>query len=186
LASSSSSPASPHTEAPAITGLVCGNGRDKEIVSFEHDVVSFFIEAADVLGVPKSVAAIYAICFATAEPLSFADIEKRLNISRGSISQGLRVLREVGALREVSASTDRCERFQPELGLRKLVERWLDNRLQKQLSAGQSRLQALARSVPASRTSNGRILRDRLKVLQAWQDRTRSLLPLVKTFLKVT
>lgn len=62
-------------------------------------MVSFFIDAADMLGVPKSVAAIYGICFASPEPLSFSDINERLDISSGSISQGLRVLREVGALK---------------------------------------------------------------------------------------
>ena len=52
-------------------------------------MVEFFVKAADLLGIPKSVAAIYGICFASPEPLSFADIEARLDISRGSISQGV-------------------------------------------------------------------------------------------------
>lgn len=83
-------------EAP---GLVRSAGRPADVVAFEEAVVSYFVEAADVLGVPKSVAAIYGICFASPEPLSFSEIDERLDISAGSISQGLKFLKEVGALK---------------------------------------------------------------------------------------
>lgn len=87
------------TTSAAPSGLVRGAGRPAEVVAFEEAVVSYFVEGAEVLGVPKSVAAIYGICFASPEPLSFSEINGRLEISSGSISQGLRVLREVGALK---------------------------------------------------------------------------------------
>ena len=102
---------------------------------------------------PKSVAAIYGLCFASAEPLSFADINDRLDLSQGSISQGLRVLREMGALRVVPVDTAepspappetrRREFFAPDLELRKLVSHWIEQRLEKQLKAGKGRLQAM-------------------------------------------
>ena len=63
-------------------------GRDREVAAFERELVGFFVDAADVLGVPKSVAAIYGVCFASAQPLSFGDIVARLDMSQGSISQG--------------------------------------------------------------------------------------------------
>lgn len=80
------------------SGLVLTGGRPSEVADFERAMVDFFVDAADLLGVPRSVAAIYGIVFASAVPLSFADIEARLDISKGSVSQGLRVLREVGAV----------------------------------------------------------------------------------------
>ena len=49
--------------------------------------MAFFWESAVLLGVPKSLAAIYAVCFASPEPLSFTDVRERLDISAGSISQ---------------------------------------------------------------------------------------------------
>src|SRR4051812_12191723 len=115
------------------TGLVHSGSRAEGTVAFEISVVDFFVDAADLLGVPKSVAAIYGIVFASPEPLSFREIEGRLNISKGSISQGLRVLREVGALKEVSREPDRAELFTPDLEMKKLAARFLENRLQKQL-----------------------------------------------------
>ncbi len=188
--------------------LVIPNGRPQAIVAFEVEVVSFFVDAADLLGVPKSLAAIYGICFASPEPLGFAEIETRLDISTGSISQGLRILREVGALKvvtgtsapdsqlsalssqlstgnsQLSTRSRQRERYEPDLGLRKVVTHFIESRLDPQLDSGRVRLQALARQVSAGNSSS-KVLKARLKALHAWHDRARAVLPVVKTFLKL-
>ncbi len=171
---------------PSSANLVIPNGRPPSIIAFEIAVVSFFVEAADLLGVPKSVAAIYGICFASPEPLGFAEIDALLDISTGSISQGLRVLREVGALKVVSAPVERRDRFTPDLELRKLAARFLEERVDKQLKAGNTRLKTLKAAVPAGSNGSARELRDRLKQLQNWHDKSRALLPVVKTFLTLS
>lgn len=179
-------PVTESSAAPAQDSLVQAGDRPKDAVAFEAQMVGFFVDAAELLGVPKSVAAIYGIVFASPEPLSFADIEARLDISKGSISQGLRVLREMGALKEVSAAKDRTELFTPDLELRKLVERFLENRLKSQLDAGNNRLTGLKQAVPAGRGGQTAELQRRLKALQDWHARARSLLPIARTFLKLT
>jgi DNA-binding transcriptional regulator GbsR (MarR family) len=182
----SAAPGSNEAAAATTTGLVRTAGRDPEVARFEDSMVTFFVDAADLLGVPKSVAAIYAICFAAPEPLSFADIEQRLDISKGSISQGVRVLREVGALKSLSRPGDRREFFEPDLELRKLIVHWLDARVQKHLNVGQDRLQSLAKGVPGGSPRGNRVLRERLDSLQSWHDKTRAVLPMVKAFLKIS
>lgn len=192
------------------SGLVRSDNRSADELAFDNAVVSYFIDAAEMLGVPKSVAAIYGICFASPEPLSFSDINERLEISSGSISQGLRVLREVGALkiaptsRTVEPLTGRAEReqqidgsavkqllarsrdrYEPDLELRNLVLHWIEMRLQKQLSSGRNRLQEIVNSL--SQTDGAfTTLRVRFESLQTWQDKAHSLLPIAKTFLKLT
>lgn len=173
------------TKTSAPSRLVLPGGRSAGVVAFEEEVVAFFLNAADLLGVPKSVAAIYGTVFASPAPLSFADIEARLDLSSGSISQGLRVLREVGALKEISSDTDRAELFTPDLEMRKLVGQFLENRLRKQLDAGASRLADLKRSLPDDRAAGGEILQRRLASLQEWHRKTRALLPIAKTFLRL-
>jgi len=173
-------------EPSAATGLVVQGDRPADIVAFESAMVGFFVDAADLLGVPKSVAAIYGIVFASPEPLSFAEIESRLDISKGSISQGLRVLREVGAVKEVSVKTERAERFTPDVELRKLITRFLEQRLQRQLDSGKARLTGLSRSLPDLKAAETETLRTRLKYLQAWHDKARALMPVAKAFLKLT
>lgn len=170
---------------PTTGGLVLPGDRPQAVVAFEGQVVEFFTNAADLLGVPKSVAAIYGIVFASPEPVSFAEIAARLDISKGSISQGLRVLREVGALKEVSSETDKTELFEPDLEMRKLVGRFLENRVQNQLEAGNSRLAALKKSVAQRRDDDSEVLKKRLKSLTDWHSKARALMPLAKTFLKL-
>ena len=167
-------------------GLVVAGHRAAEVVAFESAMVDFFVDAAELLGVPKSVAAIYGIVFASPVPLSFADIESRLDISKGSVSQGLRVLREVGAVKEVSIAADRAELFEPDLELRKMVQRFLENRLAKQLQSGGSRLDQLAKVMPKGRNGETAVLKDRVKQLQNWNSKARALLPIAKTFLKLS
>jgi HTH-type transcriptional regulator, glycine betaine synthesis regulator len=208
------------------SGLVRAEGRAPEVVAFEEALVGFFVEAADLLGAPKSVAAIYAICFASPEPLGFSEINERLEISSGSISQGLRVLREIGALKithacessgpsvepssrgsdeksssrvndragahftrnKVPRPTDakRRDRYTPDLALRKLVLRFIEQRLETQLRSGRERLDALAGAIPPSLKTDAEDLKARLGSLRTWHDRARAVLPLVKTFLKLT
>jgi DNA-binding transcriptional regulator GbsR (MarR family) len=189
-------PKSLAAESSITSGLVLSGDRAADAVAFDEQVVDFFVTAADLLGVPKSVAAIYGIIFASPEPLSFADIETRLNLSKGSISQGLRVLREVGAVKE--SKGERLEargegtgdeagarRFEPDLELRKLVARFIENRLEKQLDAGKTRLKNLGKAVPKLRADHTERLKGRLDHIQGWHDKARALLPVARTFLKI-
>ena len=100
---------------PKARDLLQKQERSASVVGFEEAVVDFFVDAANLLGVPKSVAVLYGIVFASPQPLSFADIQTRGTLSKGSVSQGLRVLREMGAIKEVSAPADRSELFTPDL-----------------------------------------------------------------------
>jgi DNA-binding transcriptional regulator GbsR (MarR family) len=161
-------------------------GRETDVVAFEEAVIGFFTDAADLLGVPKSVAILYGIVFASPQPLSFAEIEHRLSLSKGSISQGLRVLREMGAIKEVSTPADRAELFAPDMEMRRLIERFLEHRLQKQLDAGKARLKALQHDVPDLAKADADTLRGRLKHLQQWHEKARSVLPVARTLLKLT
>jgi len=145
----------------------------------------FFLEFAEVLAVPKSVAAIYGICFASPSPLSFSEVRERLDISAGSISQGLRVLREVGALKVVTNPPDHRECFTPDLEMRKLIAHYLEERLEKQLKSGRGRLEAIAKSVPVGNNGSTKVLKARLKSLQGWHRKARALLPIARTVLKL-
>lgn len=207
------------SEASGLGGVVRADGRPAELVQFERAVVSFFGQAADLLGVPKSVAAIYGVCFASPVPVGFSELQSRLDISTGSISQGLRVLREIGALKvadpgaavdplssgteadqsinrpasvPLHESTDlltrvarhpRAQRYTPDLELRKLVSRWLEERLQRQLDTGSAQLKTVLSAMPGG---DNPMLQERVACLQNWHGQARALLPLIKTFLKLT
>jgi DNA-binding transcriptional regulator GbsR (MarR family) len=168
------------------SALVRGDSRAPDVVAFEVALVDFFVRGAELLGVPRSVAAIYGIIFASPAPLSFADVEARLDISKGSISQGMRVLRNIGAVRVVEGNDIRRDYFAPDLELRKLVVHFLDERLQRQLSDGSERLKQLSRAVPDSGAGNTATLRERIRQLKNWHDKTKSIVPVIKTLLALT
>ena len=186
MASAAKPPLRPRTKVPGLSWtLVRSEGRPREVVAFEEEVVGFFLESANLLGVPKSLAAIYGICFASPEPLSFTEVHERLDLSSGSISQGLKVLREVGALKVVRTELDSRQYVTPDLELRKLIHHWITERLQRQLSAGQTRLQSIAKAVPGGRAPASKELHDRIKALQGWHDKASAVLPFVRTALKL-
>lgn len=171
---------------PPQDSLVLRGGRAEAVVAFECEMVAFFVDAAELLGVPKSVAAIYGIVFASPEPLSFSDIEARLDFSKGSISQGLRALREIGAIREVSTAENRTELFAPDLEMRRLIHRFIEQRLDTQLEQGKHRLGGLRKFAKVFTAENQKVMTVRLLKLQRWHDRARALMPVMKTFLKLT
>lgn len=166
--------------------LLKTEGRPSDVVAFEEAVVGFFLESASFLGIPKSLAAIYGLCFSSPTPLCFSDVNGRLGLSAGSISQGLRILREVGALKVVPMPHDRREFFAPDMELRKLVSHFLEKRLRLQLERGGGRLASLSQAIPPGANGGAAVLRSRLKSLRDWHRKTRALLPVARTFLKLS
>jgi hypothetical protein len=118
MAPPASSPALFSRRSPAVTSPA-----SSEAAAFEQATVEFFTEAAEVLGLPKSVAMIYAIIFASPRPLSFGEVEDRLQLSKGSVSQGLRFLKQIGAIKAADAKRPKvAQASQPASEKRGLLE----------------------------------------------------------------
>jgi len=166
-------------------GLDAGGQGVAGLNGFEREVVDVFVRMADVLAVPRSVGEIYGLLFASARPLAFQDIIERLEISKGSASQGLRLLRHNGAIKVVYVSGDRRDHFEPETELRALVSGFLREKVQPHLQSGAARidsLKTLVRLPAGGRVSDPeelRILRNRVEKLGAWEKTARTVLPLI-------
>ena len=99
---------------------------------FSRECVEFFGGAVQLFGlVPPSVGQIYGLLYASPEPLSFSNIFERLGVSKGSASQGLNLLRSLGAVHTVAPidTNGRREFPPPELSLRRLLRGILDERV---------------------------------------------------------
>jgi HTH-type transcriptional regulator, glycine betaine synthesis regulator len=180
--SSVAPPPSPSRDSdlPAATAVA-------ELTELEHGVIDIFVRLADILGVPKSVGEIYGLLFASARPLAFQDISDRLEMSKGSASQGLRVLRNVGAIKLVYVASDRRDHFVPETELRALLTGFLKEKVQPHLETGALRIKALRAlaASPAGRTPDAqetRLLRSRMDKLNSWHKKGKSIVPLVTRF----
>jgi len=142
------------------------------------------VQITQVLGVPRSLGEIYGLLFSTPQPLAFQEIADRLRMSKGSVSQGLRFLRTVGAIKPVVVAGDRREFFEPVVELRALVSGFLNERLNPQLEDWGGRAKALKVSDfmrPDEGTADeaAEILSGRLDKLKTWQKRANTVLPMI-------
>jgi HTH-type transcriptional regulator, glycine betaine synthesis regulator len=164
---------------------------------FELECVGFFEEVVQVFGIPKSVGQIYGLLYASPRPLIFSDIVERLEISKGSASQGLQFLRSLGAvnasrqtsnLSEVSDSTNhgilasRSISYEPELSLRKLLSGVLRERIVPLTATGKDRLVRL-RAVAEQQGEAGVFCLDRVEQLETWRRRLKTVLPVLTALL---
>jgi DNA-binding transcriptional regulator GbsR (MarR family) len=147
--------------------------------------VEFFGEAVQLFGVPTSVGAIYGLLFASQEPLSFSDIFERLEMSKGSVSQGLNFLRTLGAVHAVTPSdaNGRREYFEPELGLRKLMRGVLDERVGSMARRSTERLTRLRALADAAKNGERKFRSGRVRQLETWQRRLKAVLPVLGALL---
>ena len=172
---------------------------------FRQACVEFFADVVQVLGLPRSVGQIYGLLFASARPLSFTDIAGTLDVSRGTASQGLQLLRDLGAVRSFEAREKRAEigeersemvqarggyrreLFEPVLELRQLVGGALREKVDPLVGGGGSRIKRLREFAGNAPTESGRkFSADRIRKLESWRRQMGLLLPVLKTILGPT
>jgi DNA-binding transcriptional regulator GbsR (MarR family) len=147
--------------------------------AFQLESVSLFIHVFGALSLPRSIGEIYGLLFSTPEPLSLDDVQLRLQLSRGSASEGLRWLRSLGAVNQVYLAGIRKEHFTAETSLRKLASGYLRDRIDPHLENGPNRLSVLeSRIDPASPTAH--FEKSRLGQIAGWYKFFGKVLPLVK------
>jgi DNA-binding transcriptional regulator GbsR (MarR family) len=155
----------------------------KTLDDWEFAVVDLFLNAANSFGLPKSYGQIYGLLFCRDECLAMDEIMELLKISKGSASQGLRALRQLGAVSSVFEPGDRKERFVAEIRLRKLVSGFLREQADPHLDKGVSRLKQIETLFKTldDVESRKRGVR-RYEILSGWHRQVSRLLPWVKMF----
>ena len=152
-----------------------------ELDDWESAVIDLFLNAANSFGLPKSYGQIYGLLFCRDESLAMDEVIKLLDISKGSASQGLRALRQLGAISSTFAHGDRKERFIAEIRLRKLVRGFLREQADPHLEKGLARLKQIEDLVGETghKASFHRGVR-RHEILSGWHRQMSRLLPWVK------
>jgi DNA-binding transcriptional regulator GbsR (MarR family) len=159
------------------------NDEESSLTALETGVIDLFVNGVRVLGLPKSIGEIYGLLYISPEPLSFDEILNRLQISKGSTSQGLKILRSFGAVRAVYVAGTRKDYYVAETELKKLFGGFVREQLSPHLESGTMRLQGLHGLLPNSRETHSKFYKDRLGKLETWHNRTDKLLPLIQKFL---
>src|SRR6266404_3238356 len=126
--------------------------RAPRLSRLETEIIDFFVELSRLLGQPRSFAEIYGLLFVSSRPLAMDDVIERLRLSKGSASQGLKFLRNIGAVKMVYMPGDRRVHYEAVAELRNLAIRFLRDQVAPHLDSAQARLQRIAgmiRELPA-------------------------------------
>lgn len=172
----------PPTQTNASAAYDTNRVPSEGLLAAQGQISELFIAAADVIGMPRSIGEIYGVIFAAPRPLTFQEIVDRLKLSKGSVSQGLRALRNLGAVRRTYVPGDRKDHFEPETELRHLVAGLLRDRIHPHLELGKSRLDKVRRDVNTGeglRDEEAQVLRMRIAKLESWRKQGAALLPLL-------
>ena len=149
--------------------------------NWEVAVIDLFLNAANSFGLPKSYGQIYGLLFCRDQPLAMDEVMELLKISKGSASQGLRALRQLGAVSSVFAPGDRRERYMAESRLRKLVGGFLREQADPHLEKGTARLKQIESLVNDLEDVDARKRGARRhEILSGWHRQMSRLLPWVK------
>lgn len=151
---------------------------------FEARVVDYFCDGVRILGMPRSVGEIYGLLYVSRDPLSLDDLVQRLGMSKGSASQGLRTLRELGAVKEVPGQPGRRIFYEPDVELKQLVGGFIKEQVRPHLASGEQKLgilKAMVLEMPGDATSD--FYAGRLARLGQWSKRARVVLPVLQKFL---
>jgi DNA-binding transcriptional regulator GbsR (MarR family) len=160
---------------------------DRELSDLERESVEYFVSFAQMMGFPKSIGQIYGLLFMSFEPIPVDVVIEKLGISKGSASQGLNLLRDLGAVKVLHRDGDRRGFFQADFDVTRIVRHFLDEKLLPRLTNGEDRLARMQSIAKATGLENPvqEVAEARLQSLQKWQNRGRRLLPLIRKFFRL-
>lgn len=149
----------------------------------ESEVIDYFVHLALSLSLPRSVGALFGYLYCSDRPQAFDDIVERLQISRGSASQGLRLLESAQAVHRVFLPGDRRTHYRAEISLRALFAGLVENKVRPHLQSSEERLEFLSSRLAQSADDAPTVLSDRatlqkrLDALRTWHRKARQMLP---------
>lgn len=149
------------------------------LTGLEVEAIEYFISFVQLLGLPKSVGEIYGLLFVAPEAIPMDAVISRLQISKGSASQGLAVLRNLGAIEQVYVPGDRRDHYRPDFDLQRIVSRFFRDKLEPRLESGMARLKRMDEAAAGSDDS----VSNRIKVLMKWHTKGAGVLPLLLSLL---
>lgn len=165
------------------------NDARTERAELRRETIEYFVSFVQMLGLPKSIGQIYGILFSSTIPLAMDDIVDELRISKGSASQGLSLLKSLGAVTAQRVEGDRREHFRADLNVARIVNHFFEYRLAPRLQNGEERLQRMLSLVESdagdpTETKAKTEMRSRIQALQKWQNRGNRVFPILKSWLK--
>jgi len=146
-------------------------------------VLAYFSRAAETIGLPRSVAQIYATLFLSEQPLAFEEIVALSGLSKASASTGLRDLERLQGVERVVIPADRRSFYRAQLSVRRIVGAFMAESIKPGIDDGARLLSRAATTVDQdSQAPVSEHFRARLQSLLTWHDRASEILPILAVF----
>lgn len=129
-------------------------------------LIENWVELADALGIARSLAQIYGFLFVSPHPVSAQDCVEALKISRSSAGQGLKALKDAGAIRSHFELGARQESFSIEPDLGRMVAAILAGRIFPAFDTFFTRLQD---TESVARSEKNPFILGRVDKLRRWE-----------------
>ena len=144
-------------------------------------MVTLFADGAKLLGIPKSVGEVYGLLYASQNALALDDIVELLGMSKGSVSQALKMLRVLGAITEANGrdTVSRKTYYQADIELKSLVGGFIQYQVRPHLENAENHL-ADMRNLEGSESQ---FYSERIDKLESWRKKAGFLLPLIQRYL---
>ncbi|MGJ8678201.1 MAG: GbsR/MarR family transcriptional regulator [Akkermansiaceae bacterium] len=154
------------------------------VQSIDDRLISFFQDGVSLLGLPKSVGEIYGFLYLSEKPLTMLDLVTDLKMSKGSASQGLKLLRTLGAIHVISFENDRKTYFEANVELKKLVGGFIRQEIRPHLKSGKNKLAELKKDIDVMDDPEMKeFYYERIDRLERWSSKTNFVLPLLQKIL---
>jgi HTH-type transcriptional regulator, glycine betaine synthesis regulator len=158
---------------------------EEALTELEAEAIEMFINFLRLIGLPKSVGEIYGLLFVAPRSMAMDAIMKRLGISLGAASQGLKLLRSFGAVRVVYERGDRRDHYVADLELSRFATVFIKEELQPRIDMAMERLQRMEDSLGGLTPEERRATKQRLERLKHWLDKGQNILPWLVRFMKL-
>ncbi len=145
----------------------------------EIEAINLFVQFSRALGQPRSLAEIYGLLFVSHEPLPMDTLIERLRLSKGSASQGLKYLEELGAVRTVYLPGERRVHYEAVAELRNLAGRFLSQQILTHFKDSGARLDRLTAQAQKLSAERRKYVGARVKLLRSWERNGRRVVPFV-------
>ena len=140
--------------------------------ALEIEAIDMFINFLRMVGLQKSIGEIYGLLFVSARPLSMGDIMNRLDISLSAASQGLKLLRGLGAIKG-----GRYVHFAVDLELGKFATVFIKERLRPRVERALERIQHMESLLAEMPAEERQATSQRLIRLRHWLEKGEKMLP---------
>jgi DNA-binding transcriptional regulator GbsR (MarR family) len=162
-----------------------GSAEVDELQTYEREIIDLVVRFGRLIGLPKSVCEIYGLLFASIEPMSMETISQKLRMSLGSASQGLKALRNLGAVSVVYQPGQRKDLFKAEFNFRSIVTKFLNEEIHPQLAGTEACLERIEGASDTLDPEVQSIINDRIKVVRKLNRRAGQIIPAISKILSL-